>query len=44
MRLKWRRSLFSLLIMIHIVPHCAVYTGSITQGISFTKVMAPVMW
>ena len=37
-------SLFSRLIMIHMVPHCAMYSGSITQGISFTKVMAPVMW
>ena len=26
--------------MIHIDPHCAMYTGSITQGISLTKVMA----
>ena len=25
-------------------PHCAIYTGSMTHGISFTKVMAPVMW
>ena len=25
-------------------PHCAIYTGSITHGISFTNVMAPVMW
>lgn len=30
--------------MIHIVPHCALYTGSITFGVSFTKVIAPVMW
>ena len=30
--------------MIHIVPHCAMYTGSITVGTSFTNVMAPVMW
>ena len=44
MRLKCLRSLFSRLIMIHMEPHCAVYTGSITQGISFTNVMAPVMW
>ena len=35
MRLKWRRSRFSRRIMIHIVPHCARYTGSIT--------LAPVM-
>ena len=44
MRLKWRRSRFSRRIMIHIVPHCATYTGSITVGTSFTNVMAPVMW
>ena len=43
-RLKWRRSLFSLLIIIHIVDHWEMYTGSITHGISLTKVMAPVMW
>ena len=30
--------------MIHIVPHCATYTGSITRGVSFTNVIAPVMW
>lgn len=25
-------------------PHCAMYIGSITQGISLTNDMAPVMW
>ena len=30
--------------MIHMVAHCAMYTGSITLGISFTNVMAPVTW
>jgi hypothetical protein len=25
-------------------PHCAIYTGSMTHGISFTNVMAPVIW
>jgi len=44
MRLKWRRSRFSRRIMTHIEPHCAAYTGSTTQGTSFTNVMAPVMW
>ena len=44
MRLKCRRSRFSRRIMIHIVPHCATYTGSITRGVSFTNVIAPVMW
>ena len=44
MRLKWRRSRFSRRIMIHIVPHCAMNTGSITSGTSLTKEMAPVMW
>lgn len=44
MRLKCLRSRFSRRIMIHIVPHCAMYTGSITRGISFTNVMAPVTW
>ena len=44
MRLKCRRSRFSRRIMIHIVPHCAMYTGSITRGISLTNVMAPVTW
>ena len=43
MRLKCRRSRFSRRIMIHIVPHCARYTGSITFGVSLTNVMAPVM-
>ncbi len=41
-RLKWRLSRFSRRIMIHIVPHCAMYTGSMTQGISLTNVIAPV--
>jgi hypothetical protein len=44
MRLKWRRSRFSRRIMIHIVPHCAMYTGSMTHGTSLMNVMAPVMW
>ena len=44
MRLKCLRSRFSLRIMIHIVAHCATYTGSITFGVSLTKVMAPVTW
>ena len=30
--------------MIHMVPHCAVYTGSMTSGISFTNEIAPVTW
>ena len=30
--------------MIHIVPHCAMYTGSTTRGVSFTNVTAPVTW
>lgn len=25
-------------------PHCPMYTGSMTHGISFTNVIAPVMW
>jgi hypothetical protein len=44
MRLKWRRSRFSRRIMIHMVPHCAVYTGSITRGTSSTNEMAPDVW
>ncbi len=44
MRLKCRRSRFSRRIMIHMVPHWAMYTGSMTHGISSTKLMAPVMW
>ena len=44
MRLKCFLSLFSRRIMIHIVPHCAMNTGSITLGVSFTNVIAPVMW
>ena len=44
MRLKCWRLRFSRRIMLHMVPHCAMYTGSITVGTSFTNVMAPVMW
>ena len=43
MRLKCRRSRFSRRIMIHIVPHCAVYTGSTTRGVSFTILYATIL-